>query len=290
MVRFGRFEDSAGTVSYCLAQADGSMTVAEGCPYQGTLKDTGRKADVKTFCSPVQPTSVICIGLNYKAHADELGMAYPKNPVIFTKPASSATGHKAKVVKPRVTDKMDYEVELAVVIGKPCKDVTVDQALDFVLGYTVANDLSTRDWQKVPELCGGQWCKSKGFDSFSPLGPVIATSDEIPDPNNLQLKSFVNGQKRQDSSTTDLIFKIQEIISFLSCGNTLMPGTVIMTGTPAGVAEGKNMEAKPGMDFLRPGDKVITEIEKIGSLEIEIVEDPSAVECFAFMPAKRSKM
>jgi len=286
MVRFGRFEDSAGAIAYGIAHPDGSMTLAEGCPYAGTLKDTGRKADVKKLCAPIKPTGVICIGLNYKGHADELGLPYPKNPVVFWKPPSSEAGHMAKVVKPRITEKLDYEVELTIVIGKPCKDVTTEQALDYVLGYTVANDLSTRDWQKVPELAGSQWCRSKGFDGFSPLGPVVVTADEIPDPNSLQLRSFVNGQKRQDSNTNDLIFNIQEIISFLSCGSTIEPGTVIMTGTPAGVAEGKNVQPKPGMDWLKPGDKVVTEIEKIGALEIEIVEDPSSTKCFCFLPSK----
>jgi 2-keto-4-pentenoate hydratase/2-oxohepta-3-ene-1,7-dioic acid hydratase in catechol pathway len=286
MVRFGRFEDSKGDISYCIAHADGSMTVAEGCPFAGALRDTGRKADVKNLCSPIQPSSVVCIGLNYKGHADELGLPYPKNPVVFYKPPSSAAGHKAKVVKPRITEKMDYEVELTIVIGKACKDVTTDQALDYVLGYTVANDLSTRDWQKVPELGGSQWCRSKGFDGFSPLGPVIVTSDEIPNPNSLGLRTFVNGEKRQDSNTNDLIFNVQQIVSFLSCGSTILPGTVIMTGTPAGVAEGKNMQAKPGMDWLKPGDKVVTEIEKIGSLDIEIVADPSTAACFALLPSK----
>lgn len=281
MVRFGRFVDTQGSVSYGIAHAGGSMTVAEGCPYEGTLRDTGRKANVKSMCAPIQPTAVICIGLNYSKHADELGLPYPKNPVVFAKPPNSASGHGAKIVKPRVTEKMDYEVELTVVIGKPCKDVTTEQALDYVLGYTVANDLSTRDWQKVPELAGGQWCKSKSFDSFSPLGPVLVTRDEIPDPNNLWLRSYVNGEKRQDSSTSDFLFKVQEVVSFLSCGCTLAPGTVIMTGTPAGVAEGIK-----GQPWLKPGDKVVTEIEKIGALEIEIVADPCTTKCYANMVSK----
>merc|ERR1712232_257966 len=211
----------------------------------------------------------------------ELGLPYPKNPVVFGKPPNSAVGNFGKVVKPRITEKMDYEVELTVIIGKPCKDVTVDQALDYVLGYTVANDLSTRDWQKVPELAGSQWCRSKGFDGFSPLGPVLVTSDEIPNPNNLKLRSYVNGEKRQDSTTSDFIFNVQEIVSFLSNGCTLEPGTVIMTGTPAGVAEGM-----PGQPYLKAGDKVVVEIETIGALETTIVADKSTVKCYVNMPSK----
>lgn len=222
--------------------------------------------------------ALACVGMS----ADELGLPYPKNPVVFTKPPVSAVGHLAQVVKPRITQKLDYEVELVVVIGKPCKDVTVEQAMDYVLGYTVANDLSTRDWQKVPELAGSQWCRSKGFDGFSPLGPVLVTKDEIPDPNNLWMKSFVNGEKRQDDSTNDLIFKVAEIVSFLSYGATVMPGTVIMTGTPAGVAEGL-----PGQPWLQAGDKVVTEIEHIGALEIDIIPDPCNTVCYANMvPSK----
>jgi len=278
MVRIVRFEDAEGAASYGIEQTDGTVTVAEGCPFAGTLTDTGRNAAVSRTLAPVKPPMVICIGLNYAKHADELGLAYPKNPVIFMKPPGSAVGQSAKVVKPRSTRKMDYEVELAVVIGKPCKDVPVENALEYVLGYTVANDLSTRDWQKVPELSGTQWCRSKGFDGFSPLGPVLVTADEIPNPHDLKLWSLVNGEKRQDSNTSDLIFKVDEIISFLSSGCTLEPGTVIMTGTPAGVAEGMK-----GQPWLKPGDRVVTAIEKIGALEIEVVEDPCATACYANM-------
>lgn len=278
MVRFARIADPSGKLSYALQQGDGSFNIAEGCPFAGDLRDTGRKAEVAHMVSPIHPADIVCIGLNYRKHADELKLPYPTNPVVFMKPVASVAGHGAKVVKPRISEKMDYEVELAVVIGKSCKDVTVDEALDYVLGYTVANDLSTRDWQKVPSLAGSQWCRSKGFDGFAPLGPVLVTRDEISDPNNLVVRSAVNGEKRQDSNTSDLIFNVQQIVSFLSAGCTLVPGTVIMTGTPAGVAEG--MKDQP---WLKPGDKVVTEVEGIGALEIEIVADPSSTTCFSDM-------
>lgn len=181
MVKFLRFADTAGSVSYGIYHENGIVTVAEGTPYTG-LHDTGRPGDVHRYLSPIDPAMIICIGLNYRNHADELKMAYPVNPVVFMKPPSSVTGHMAEVVKPRLTEKLDYEVELAVVIGKACKDVTESDALEYVLGYTVANDLSTRDWQKIPELCGGQWCRSKGFDGFSPLGPVLVTKEVCPNP------------------------------------------------------------------------------------------------------------
>ena len=185
MVKFLRFEDKAGALCYGISHAGGAVTVAEGCPYSG-LRDTGKPAAVARHLSPIEPTNVICIGLNYRGHADELKMKYPVNPVVFMKPPFSATGHMAKVVKPRITEKLDYEVEMAVVIGKPCKDVTVEEALEYVLGYTCANDLSTRDWQKVPELSGSQWCRSKGFDGFSPLGPVLVTREVRTAPNPMR--------------------------------------------------------------------------------------------------------
>jgi len=277
-MRFLRFLNDAGEATYAISHSDGALTVAEGSPFAG-LRDTGRPAGtISHYLPPVDPTMVICIGLNYGKHADELKLARPVNPVVFMKPPSSATGHQSKVVKPRLTEKLDYEVELAVVIGKPCKDVTEAEALEYVLGYTVANDLSTRDWQKVPELSGSQWCRSKGFDGFSPLGPVLVTREEIPDPGNLGLRSYVNGEKRQDSSTSDLIFSVQQVVSFLSAGCTLTPGTVIMTGTPAGVAEGM-----PGQPWLNAGDQVVVEIDQIGALQVEIVPDPSTARCFANM-------
>jgi len=279
MVRFGRFQDAQGAVAYGIQQADGSFTLAEGCPFQGTLADTGRKATVAQLLPPVEPKELLCIGLNYRSHADELGLPYPKNPVVFIKSRNCAVGSGAQVVKPRITEKMDYEVELAVVVGKECKDVPVEEALDYVLGYTCANDLSTRDWQKHPEMAGSQWCRSKMFDGFAPLGPVLVTKDEIPDPHTLRLQSFVNGALMQDSTTADLIFNIPQLVSFLSIGTTLVPGTVILTGTPFGVAEGRTPPP-----YLKPGDKVDVEIEKIGRLECTIVPDRSSVNAYHHMP------
>lgn len=280
MVRFARVEpQGGGEAVYCLLQADGSFHIAEGCPYRG-LKDTGKKVSVGRYLAPVEPKDIVCIGLNYRAHADELKLPYPKNPVVFMKPSTCAAAHGDEIVKPRISEKMDYEVELAVVIGRECKDVSPEEALDYVLGYTCANDLSTRDWQKVPELCGSQWCRSKAFDRFAPLGPVIATKEEIADPGALRVQTFVNGQQMQDSNTKDLIFSVPQIVSFLSAGTRLQPGTVILTGTPFGVAEGR----KP-QPWLKPGDKVAVEVEGIGRLENSIVADTSSAKCF-YIPAK----
>lgn len=271
MVRFGRFQDEHGAITYGIQGADGSMNYAEGCPFAGTLRDTGRKATVKKYMSPVNPPAIICIGLNYRSHADELKLPYPVNPVVFMKPPTCAVGHGAQVVKPRITEKMDYEVELAIVIGRECKDVTEEEALDYVLGYTCANDLSTRDWQKVPALAGSQWTRSKIFDGFAPLGPVVATKEDIPDPGALRVQTWINGIQCQDSNTSDLIFSVPKIVSFLSIGTTLLPGTVILTGTPFGVAEGRTPQ-----NWLQPGDHMVVEVEGIGRLENTVVEDTSS--------------
>jgi 2-keto-4-pentenoate hydratase/2-oxohepta-3-ene-1,7-dioic acid hydratase in catechol pathway len=278
-MRVARFLDDKGVVSYGI-EGNGAITYATGCPFAGTLKDTGKKAVVVKLLAPVDCSTLYCIGLNYKKHADELGLPYPQNPIVFTKAASTVTGHGAEVVKPRITEKLDYEVELAVVIGKTCKDVSESDALNYVVGYTVANDLSTRDWQKQLELSGGQWTFSKNFDGFAPLGPVLVTADEMPNPNDVGLKTWVNGELKQDSRTSDFIFNIQKCISFLSIGNTLAAGTVILTGTPFGVAEG----GKPPR-FMQPGDVVVCEIEGIGKLENKIVADHSTVQAF-FAPSK----
>lgn len=279
MVRIARFQDAAGAESFGIQQADGTMNYAEGELFAGTLRDTGKKAAVDRLLSPVVPSTVFCIGLNYRQHADELKLPYPKNPVVFLKPSTCVAGHMDPVVKPRITEKMDYEVELAVVIGKDCKDVSVDAALDYVLGYTCANDISSRDWQKDPPLAGSQWTRSKIFDNFAPLGPVLVTKDEIPDPNNIRVQSFVNGKQMQDCSTSDFIFNVQECVSFLSIGTTLPAGSVILTGTPSGVAEGR----KP-QPWLQPGDTCVVEVEKIGQLENPIVADPSSTKAFHHIP------
>mmetsp|Transcript_30276 Transcript_30276/g.78210 ORF Transcript_30276/g.78210 Transcript_30276/m.78210 type:complete len:282 (-) Transcript_30276:55-900(-) len=273
-MRIVRFVDDQGVTSYGV-EANSAVNYAEGCPYAGTLKDTGKAAKVSKLLSPVDCTTMFCIGLNYRKHADELGLPYPKNPIVFTKVRGCVTGPGADVVKPRIVNKMDWEVELAVVIGKDCKDVSEADALKYVLGYTVANDLSTRDWQKQPELAGGQWTYSKNFDGFAPLGPALVTADEISDPNSLALKTWINGELMQDSATSDFIFNVQQCISFLSIGNTLPAGTVILTGTPFGVGEG----LKPPR-FLAPGDDMVCEVEGIGRLQNKVVADPSDVKCY----------
>ena len=203
----------------------------------------------------------ICIGLNYKFHAEESGAAIPQNPVLFMKLPGTVQNPGDPILLPThlKSEKVDYECELAVVIGKAARNVSKEKALDYVLGYTCANDVSARDWQ----LNGGgnQWCRGKTFDTFCPLGPVLVTRDEIPNPNALGIKTVLNGETVQDWNTNDMIFDVPTLISFLSGSTTLEPGTVILTGTPHGVG----MARKPPL-WLKDGDSVTIEIEGIGTL------------------------
>jgi 2-keto-4-pentenoate hydratase/2-oxohepta-3-ene-1,7-dioic acid hydratase in catechol pathway len=214
--------------------------------------------DRVTLLPPVQrPAKIICIGLNYRDHAEESGMAIPESPVMFTKFANTIVGPGDAIRLPATSTEVDYEAELAVVIGKPASNVSVDDALDFVLGYTCANDVSARDFQ----FADGQWYRGKGQDTFCPLGPWIVTTDELPDPQALGIRCVVNGEALQDSTTKEMIFSVADVISFISHGIALEPGDLILTGTPVGVGFAR----KPPV-FLKDGDSVTIEIEGIGSL------------------------
>lgn len=255
-----RYSDSSGQIHHAAQQADGSALVIEGCIF-GSPKVTGRKADVAKLLAPVDPRAILCIGLNYKFHAEESGMAIPQHPVLFMKSPGAVQNPGDPILLPSVlkSDSVDYECELAVVIGKAARNVKKADALDYVLGYTCANDVSARDWQKNGG--GGQWCRGKTFDTFCPLGPVLVTRDEIPNPNALGIKTVLNGQAVQDWNTNDMIFDVPTLIEFLSADTTLLPGTVIITGTPQGVG----MARTPPL-WMKAGDSVTVEIEGIGSL------------------------
>ncbi|WHY01031.1 fumarylacetoacetate hydrolase family protein [Neobacillus sp. DY30] len=211
-----------------------------------------------------QPNKIICVGLNYRKHADETKSSYPKEPVLFSKFNNSLTGHKCEIAVPRVTQRLDYEVELGVVIGKEAKYVSKGNALDYVFGYCTANDLSARDLQKR----SNQWLLGKTCDDFSPIGPYLVTADEVGNPDNLQLKTYVNGEMRQNSNTSDMIFNVEEIVSYISQHMTLTPGDVILTGTPEGVIIGYPLEKRV---YLKPGDVVTVEVEKLGTLTNKLV-------------------
>jgi 2-keto-4-pentenoate hydratase/2-oxohepta-3-ene-1,7-dioic acid hydratase in catechol pathway len=203
-----------------------------------------------------RPSKIICIGLNYAKHAAESGMDVPKEPVVFFKATTALCGPNDNVIIPKNSVKTDWEVELAVVIGKKLSYITEESAMDYVAGYALHNDYSEREFQLER---GGQWVKGKSCDTFAPLGPFMATKDEVADPHNLNLWLELNGKKIQDSNTNDLIFNIPQIVSYLSNFMTLLPGDVISTGTPAGVGLG----FKPPV-YLKAGDVVKLGIEGLG--------------------------
>src|SRR6266550_2381619 len=266
-MRIIRYADGQGTIHFASQQPDGSALDIEGDIY-GKFSVTNRKADVKKLLAPIQPTVFFCIGLNYKRHAEEGKNPLPQYPVLFMKNPAAVQNPGDPIVLPRKlqSTQVDYECELAVVIGKACKNATKENALDFVLGYTCGNDVSARDWQK--DFGGGQWCRGKTFDTFAPLGPAMVTKDEIPNPNALKIKTLLNGQTMQDWTTEDMIFDVRTLIAFLSGSTTLLPGSVIMTGTPHGVGAAR----KPPV-FLKAGDNVTIEIEKIGQLTNPVVDE-----------------
>ncbi len=262
-----RYLDPNGQVRHGALRADGSAWRIAGDVF-GPFDVTTEAAQVAQLLAPVAPAQVLGIGLNYRRHAEESGMAIPAQPVLFMKGVNAVQHPGAPIVLPTTlrSDEVDYECELAVVIGKTCRNATRATALDHVLGYTCANDVSARDWQL--KKGGGQWCRGKTFDTFAPLGPCLALKDEIRDPGRLRITTTVNGEVLQDSNTSDLIFDIPALIEFLSGSTTLAPGTVILTGTPQGVG----MARKP-QRWLRAGDTVVVEIEGIGRLENPVVRE-----------------
>lgn len=263
-----RFQDPDGREQYGeRVDADTARRI-DGDLFED-FRVTGQSAPIAKLLAPVKPVNLLCIGLNYRKHAEESGARPPEFPVLFMKAVSAVQNPGDPILIPAVErDAVDYECELAVVIGKAAKNVAEDAALDHVLGYTCANDVSGRDWQI--KKGGGQWCRGKTFDTFCPLGPDLVTSDEITDPGSLKIRTVLNGEAMQDWTTGDMIFSVPKLVSFLSQGTTLLPGTVILTGTPQGVGFAR----KPPV-FLKSGDTVTIEIEGIGALT-NPVEDETA--------------
>lgn len=230
-------------------------------PFDG-LQTGDQTVGIQRWLAPVSPPAVYGIGLNYRAHAAETGAALPEQPVMFMKPGSAVTGHGQPILLPAACEhgpEVDYEAELAVIIGRTARDVPAQSALRHVFGYTCANDVSARRWQK--HAGGGQWVRGKSFDSFCPLGPVIVTADEITDPQALPISSHLNGTTMQSSNTSDMIFGVAELIAFISRDTTLLPGTVILTGTPEGVGFAR----RPPV-YLAAGDTIEITIDGIGTL------------------------
>ena len=263
-----RYRSKAGEIAYAAQYDHRPMTRLRGEIFSG-FEETGDQADVAKILAPIAPVALIGVGLNYRQHAAETHAPIPKYPVVFMKGVNTVQDPDETIVLPRWmrSASVDFECELAVIIARHCKNVRRATALDYVLGYTCANDVSARDWQT--DGGGSQWCRGKTFDTFAPLGPCLVTREEIMDPNALRIRTIVSGEVMQDCSTSDMIFDVPTLIEFLSGSTTLLPGTVILTGTPHGVGMGRLPPR-----FLCPGDTVTVEVERIGSLTNRVIEEP----------------
>jgi len=236
-----------GTITYGLLEGQG-VRLAKGDPFRG-LEPLERWIPLKEvkLLPPVQPSKIIGIGLNYRDHAEEVGLPPPDEPLVFLKPPSAVIGPDDPILLPPSSQRVDYEGELALIVSRRAKDITPDEAPDYILGYTCFNDVTARDIQERE----GQWTRAKGFDTFAPLGPWIATDL---DPTDLRIETFLNGELRQSSRTSRLIFDPFGLLAFISRVMTLLPGDVIATGTPSGIGS------------IKPGDVVEVRIEGIGVL------------------------
>lgn len=256
-MRIIRFEDESGTICLGEPAGDEAARVIVGDLF-GTFESTDEVRVVRRLLAPLVPTNIIAIGLNYRRHAEEGGSEVPKHPVVFAKLTSSLANPGDPIFLPiDAPDEVDYEAELAVVIGKSARHTKIEEALGHVLGYTCANDVSARDCQQRRDL---QWMRAKSFDTFCPLGPSLVVDPEL-DPNSLPIRSKLNGKTMQESNTDDMCFSVPTLISYLSQHFTLLPGTVILTGTPEGVGFAQHPPV-----YLRDGDTISVEIDGIGEL------------------------
>jgi 2-keto-4-pentenoate hydratase/2-oxohepta-3-ene-1,7-dioic acid hydratase in catechol pathway len=262
-----RYVDPEGVVHHAQGDGSGRWERLKG-DLLSVWEPTGEDARIARLLAPVEPAAIFCIGLNYRRHAAETGAALPEWPVLFMKSPGAVQDPEGPIALPRAlaSAQVDYEGELAVVIGRRCRNVSRQEALGAVLGFTCGNDVSARDWQK--QWGGGQWCRGKTFDTFAPLGPVLVPLEELADPLSLALRTTLNGEVVQEGHTSDMIFDVPSLIAFLSGSTTLLPGTVIFTGTPEGVG----MAATPPR-WLQSGDVVSVEIEGIGTLTNPVLEE-----------------
>lgn len=240
---------------------DGEVEIYDAPFFLGG-RPTGARAPLGRILPPVEPPNIFAIGRNYGAHAAETGATLSRWPVVFMKPTTALVPDQGEIRLPASAQhgpEVDFEVEMAVVIGKKCRDIPQSEALSVVAGYTIANDVSARRWQK--NAGGGQWIRGKGFDGFCPLGPHLITADEIADPQALALGTTLNGVEMQRASTAEMLFPVAQLIAFLSQDTTLLPGTLILTGTPEGVGFARNPQI-----FLAEGDIVEVWVEGIGSM------------------------
>lgn len=263
-MRLIRFEDTHGKVGMGEPIQGGGARLLRGHVF-GEFEMTADVVEVRRLLAPVQPVNLLAIGLNYRRHAEESGQRIPDEPLVFAKLTTCVVAPGEPIVLPAAAPhEVDYEAELAVVIGRKARKVTEAEALSYVLGYTCANDVSARDCQVRRDK---QWTRAKSFDTFCPLGPCLLI-DPMVDPNALLIRGRLNGRLVQESNTSDMIFPVRRLISFLSQHFTLLPGTVIVTGTPEGVGFAR----RPPV-FLRPGDTFTVEIEGIGELTNPVQAD-----------------
>jgi len=254
-MRIARFVTGDGEVAYGVPLNDDSARRLPEGPFSRETSD--EIVRVERFLPPIEPPNVFAIGRNYRAHAEETGSQVPAKPLVFIKATTSLLGHEGRIILPEsAPESVDFEAELAIVIGRTARRVPKSAALDYVLGYTCANDVSARDCQRADK----QWTRAKGFDTFCPLGPWLVTADAL-DPGDCVVRSRVNGEIMQEAPASDMLHDCGELISYLSRQFTLLPGTVILTGTPQGVGVARTPPV-----FLRPGDRVEVEIEGIGTL------------------------
>lgn len=256
------------TIEELIGLGEEGMRTVEQLMLNSTKTEKGKaipKIGDATFLAPVSsPPKIICLGLNYRDHAEEAGADIPHEPIIFMKPRTAIVGPDEPIIRPTFVKELDYEAELAIIIGKKGKNIPVSEAEKYVFGYTAFNDISAREIQFKDK----QWTRGKSFDTFAPIGPCITTADQIGNPSNLNIRTRVNGELRQDSSTKNMVFNVYEVIHQISRVMTLEPCDIIATGTPAGVA----VFTKPTPKFLSPGDLVEVEIENIGTLRNKVTE------------------
>jgi len=255
-MRIIRFE-LQGRTGYGILEGE-KIEILWSTPYDGGLNNrVGESLSLPAvkLLAPCEPSKIVALGLNYRDHAEEFNYPIPDEPLLFLKPATAVIGPDEDIVYPAMSRRVDYETELAVVIGRTCRHIQAEDFRDYVLGYTACNDVTARDLQKKD----GQWTRAKSFDTFAPLGPWIET--EIPDPDNLTVETYLNGERRQHSSTRNLIFPVATLVSFISRIMTLLPGDVIATGTPSGIGP------------MQPGDVVEIRVEGIGALRNRVVAE-----------------
>ncbi|MCS6831228.1 MAG: fumarylacetoacetate hydrolase family protein [Armatimonadota bacterium] len=276
MVLLGNGSDSPGVLArdmvHLIEQGDNGLQLAQEVMHAYRRMAELEAEAVRALAYPLseiqylppvpRPQKILAIGANYRAHCEESGMPLPQKPIVFVKVPSALIAHGEAIVYPRITQELDYEGELAVVIGKRARNVSEDEAMAYVVGYTIMNDVTARDLQRTE----GQWSRAKGCDTFAPCGPWLVTADEIEDPQSLTIETRVNGELRQHSSTGDMIFPIPALLAHISEAMTLLPGDIITTGTPAGVGVYRQPKG-----LLQPGDEVAIRIEGIGELRNRVV-------------------